>query len=345
VAPGVRPAGGILWQQGKGNMFRYTLVVLAGLCAAGPASASWADSLFDETSRDFGTVPRGPTVTHPFRVVNRTNGPVHIGDVRVSCGRCVSARPLQNVLAPGQETAILVHLDTTRFDYSKTFTVDVPFTHPQLAEVRLTLQAHSRADITLIPETLAFGKVKRGAGPTAETSLSFLGNPNWRVLEVTSDSNYVQPKVEEVRRNSGEVTYKLTATLRKDTPPGKWYTDVWLKANSDGLPRIRVPLSVDVEAPVSVTPMSVVLGEVKAGAQAERHIVIRAGAPFRITGIKGTDAQLSVRDSSQESKNVHVITVTLRPTEAGELNRTLQIQTDLQDEALIEVSAKAKVIR
>ena len=78
------PAGwGLLWQQGKGNMFRYSLVVLLGLCATAPVSASWADSLFDELSRDFGSVPRGPTLTHPFRLVNKTGGHVHIASVRV----------------------------------------------------------------------------------------------------------------------------------------------------------------------------------------------------------------------------------------------------------------------
>ena len=56
---------------------RFSLVVLLGLCTAGSASASWADALFDELSRDFGSVPRGPTLTHPFRLVNKTNQRVH----------------------------------------------------------------------------------------------------------------------------------------------------------------------------------------------------------------------------------------------------------------------------
>src|SRR6516162_2988609 len=104
AAPGGR---GSFWQQGKGNMFsRFSLVVLLGLCTAGSASASWADTLFDELSRDFGSVPRGPTLTHPFRLVNKTNQRVHIASVRVSCG-CTSAQALQTDLAPGQETAIL----------------------------------------------------------------------------------------------------------------------------------------------------------------------------------------------------------------------------------------------
>src|SRR5215212_1111310 len=78
------------FQQGRVNMFRYSFAILLGLCAAGTARASWADGLFDELSRDFGSVPRGPTLQHPFRLVNKTNQHVHIASVRVSCG-CTSA--------------------------------------------------------------------------------------------------------------------------------------------------------------------------------------------------------------------------------------------------------------
>src|ERR1700676_2092471 len=103
-------------------MLRYSLVLALGLALPGPASASnWADSMFDEVSRDFGSVPRGPTLTHPFRIVNKTSAPVHISSVRVSCG-CTSAQALQTTLAPGQETAIVIQMDTRRFVGAKNVT-------------------------------------------------------------------------------------------------------------------------------------------------------------------------------------------------------------------------------
>src|SRR5208282_3490026 len=61
------------------------LVMLVGLAQAAPA-APWADALFDNLSHDFGTVPRGPHVTHHFTVTNTTGAPLHITSVRVSCG-------------------------------------------------------------------------------------------------------------------------------------------------------------------------------------------------------------------------------------------------------------------
>src|SRR3954466_2039174 len=95
-------------------MLRYCLVLSAALLAAGSASASWADKMFDELSKDFGSVPRGPTLTHYFRVVNNTKEPVAISSVRVSCG-CTSATALKSYLKPGEETHILAQMDTNRF--------------------------------------------------------------------------------------------------------------------------------------------------------------------------------------------------------------------------------------
>jgi hypothetical protein len=300
--------------------------------------------LFDEVSRDFGSVPRGPTLTHPFRLVNKTGQRVHIASVRVSCG-CTSAQALQTDLAPGQETAILVQMDTRRFQHSKNVTIFVQFDQPHFEEVRLWVQANSRDDVTVIPESLAFGRIKRGSTSASAVNISFLGSGDWRIVGVRSDSNYVQAVVKEQRRDPGEVGYQLTASLRPDAPPGKWYTDLWLQTNNPSTPRVRVPLTVEIESPISVSPMTVVLGEVKAGTQAERRIIVRGATPFRIKGIQGTDAQLDVRESAAGSKPVHVLTVTLRPDRPGELNRVLHVLTDLQSEANIEFTAKAKVVR
>src|SRR5947209_17158475 len=118
-------------------MLRHSLVVLVGLWITLPASAApWADGMFDELSKDFGSVPRGPTLTHPFRLVNNTGRVIVIGNVRVSCG-CTSATALKNRLNPGEETAILAQMDTNRFLGTKTVTIFVRIDEPATEEVRL----------------------------------------------------------------------------------------------------------------------------------------------------------------------------------------------------------------
>jgi hypothetical protein len=326
------------------TMVRYSIVLALSLAFAGTASASnWADSMFDELSRDFGSVPRGPTLTHPFRIVNKTNAPIHISSVRVSCG-CTSVQALKTTLAPGQETAIVISMDTRRFVGSKSVTVFVQFDQPRFDEVQLAVQANSRDDVSVLPDALALGKIKRGTAASASATVSFLGNLKWEIIGATCDSNYVQTSYELVRREGGEVAYKVTATMRPDAPAGKWFTDVWLKTNNPASPKIRVPLTVEIEAALTVSPTTVGLGEVKAGKIAERKVIVRGVKAFRILSVEGTDKELAVHDSTNDSKTVHVLTVTLQPLNPGELLRTLRVLTDLKGEETIEFNASAQVI-
>ena len=313
-------------------MLRYCLVVVAGLGAAGPAlSATWADALFEEFSKDFGSVPRGPMLKHHFRVVNNTRGPVNIASVRVSCG-CVTATALKGHLEPGESTYILAHMDTTRFTGLKSVTIYVQFNQPAFEEVRLWVQANGRNDFNVTPDTLAFGQLKRGGTPSVSVLLSFYGTET-QISEVKCESNYIQPKVTEVRRQESEVTYQLTARLRGDVPVGKWYTDVWLKTNNEGMPQIRVPLTVEIESVLSISPETVALGTVKAQSESERRVIVRGVKPFKIKSILGTDDQIVVRDNTTQAKPVHVLTVKVKAGPAGsELNKTLRVLTDLDDD-------------
>jgi hypothetical protein len=325
-------------------MFRYSLVVLAGLWFVGSAGAgTWADALFDDLSKDFGSVPRGPMLTHPFHLVNKTKSTVNIVNVRVSCG-CTSARALKSTLAPGDETAILAEMDTRRFSGVKTVTIFVQFDHPSWEEVRLWVQANGRDDVSVTPDTLAFGQAKRGGNPTLTTTVTFLGNLQSQILDVHSDSNYVLTSLKELQRRDTEVSYQLTARLRSDAPVGKWYTDIWLKTNNPEMPRVRVPLTVEIESALSISPATVTLGQVKVGTETERKVIVRGVKPFKITSITGADKEIQVHDSTTESKPVHVLTVTLKSGSAGDLNRAVKVITDLPEEGEIEFQTKAQIV-
>jgi hypothetical protein len=325
-------------------MLRYSLVIVAGFWVAGTAgAANWADGLFDELSKDFGSVPRGPTLTHHFRVVNKTRQAVNISSVRVSCG-CVSASALKTFLQPGEETAIVANMDTTRFTGPKSVTVFVQFDRPNFEEVRLWVQANGRNDFTLSPDTLAFGQVKRGSSPDSSVTVTFSGHTGAKITSARAESNYVVPVVTEVRRTDFEVVYKLTSKLRGDTPVGKWYTDVWLKTDIASLPQLRVPLTVEVESPLSVSPTFLTLGEIKADSETQRRVIVRGVKPFKIQSIKGGDASVEVKPQTSESREVHVLTIKVKPDKAGLLDRTFRVTTDLKEDNEIDFKLNAAVV-
>jgi hypothetical protein len=237
-------------------------VVLLGIAGHVNAQAK-SDGMFDELSHDFGSVPRGQIVSHPFRIVNNTKEPMHISNVRVSCGVCSSAKALQTSLQPGQETAIIATMDTNRFINTKIITIYVTFDQPRREEVRLLVQANSRDDVTFTPDNIAFGKIKRGEEPVNKITITFLGSAQTKISKISSDSSYVQPTIKETQRTASETSYEITVKLRKDTPAGNWHTDIWLTTNHPAMPKLRVPVTVEVQAAISANPKSVTLGQVK----------------------------------------------------------------------------------
>ena len=311
-------------------MLRFNVVLAAGLMAAAPVSAAtWADNLFTEQGKDFGLVPRGPTLTHYFLVTNKSDKPAHIAGVRVSCG-CTTATALQQNLAPGQSTAIQALMDTRRFSGHKQVTIFVTFDQPQYDEVQLFVRAYGSDDISVSPAEFVFpGKVKLGTAPTAKVTVQFVGSQCGKFLGTEQDSGYVESSFKEIRRDASSVVYEVTASLRKDTPAGRWFTDVWLKTNQGGLPKIRIPVNVEIES-ATTAPRTITFGEIKAGESAERKISVKGAKPFRVTKVEGTDGEVTAK-TSEEAKAEQEVTITFKPSKAGTFDRKLIVVTDLSD--------------
>jgi hypothetical protein len=308
----------------------------------GPVAANWADDMFEELSWDFGAVPRGPAVTHAFRFKNTTADTLHIGNVRVSCG-CTHAVPLKTEIRPGEESAIMARMDTTRFHGHKQVTVFVTIDEPGWNEVSLVVRADGRDDVVISPESINFGRVAKGKPATASAEITVY-DPNLAVRRVRSDTSYVQPRFREVDRSSRGVTYEVTAKLEPGIPAGQWYTELMVSTNSSGT-KLRIPVNVEVEANLQVAPAVASLGRVKAGSETEKRIMIRGSQPFKITSVTGTDSQLSVQDTTPTSKTVHILTVKFKPARTGSVTKTVRVQTDLKDDSQIEFKATAEVTR
>lgn len=321
--------------------FSWTACTIVAFLAAPAAAKPWADALFEQQSHDFGAVPRGPLLTHYYRLTNKSNQPLHIAGVRVSCG-CVSANALQQDLAPGQSTAILAQMDSRRFIGAKQVTIFVTFDRPQWEEVRLSISAFGRDDLGLESDGIAFGTVTKGATSTAKTNIT-LRQPNWAITGATSDSGFVVPTVKEIRRNGYETTYELTAALRPGLPAGKWTTEITVATNSPASPTIRLPATVEVTPTLVVSPGEIQLGAVSVGSPTESKILIRGIKAFKIKEIQGIDDVLSATTAGNEARPVHVLSLKVSPTATGELSRKLKIVTDLPTEGTAEVTVKAQV--
>jgi Protein of unknown function (DUF1573) len=229
------------------TMLRHTLVLAAVLWgAAGTARAdSWADSLFDGLAHDFGTTQHGLLRTHTFTITNTTGKPIHIASARVSCG-CLSTSLTRYDIPPGETGYLVVNMDTNRFRGVWAKVVYVRFDQPESAEVRLTIQANSRDDVRLTPTSIAFGQVAPGAEPKASVNLT-IGEANLSIVNVQTESGFIQAQARPMPGEGGGASFEITAQVRGKLPAGSWYTTVWLTTNNPAVPRLSIPVTVEVK--------------------------------------------------------------------------------------------------
>jgi hypothetical protein len=322
-------------------MLRCSFILLATLVAVTPTFAgTWAEDLFDSLKKDFGPVPRGPLLEHRFTITNNTKNVVTISSIRVSCG-CVSAVVLKGQLQPGESTSLVANMDTTRFTGVRAVTVFVQFTQPVLEEVRLTVQSDMRADFTITPGSLNVGQAKKGSAPSASVTVTFHGNRDAKITKIKADSNYVLPTLTETRRDH-EVVYTVSAKMRPDTPVGRWFTDVWLETNVAGLSTIRVPLNVEIQPALTVTPPVLALGSIAANKENGGRVILRGTTPFKILAIKGQENGVRVQHEDV-SKELHVLTIQTEFAQPGPVKRKLTVVTDLKEDNEVDIHLEADI--
>ena len=127
-----------------------------------------------EPNFNFGGVRQGAKLKHTFHVINRSDVPVVLAGVRVSCD-CTAAALSERELAPGENATVSLEWDTTgrrgecRTEafvcYSRPFVTeentDSPFVLP------LSLRAIVEPDVLCTPESLDFDE---RAGETFEVT-------------------------------------------------------------------------------------------------------------------------------------------------------------------------------
>jgi len=327
-------------------MTRIAWAVMGVLVWSGAATAGPSD-LFAEKVKDFGTAPRGPVLVHYFRFTNTTKDTLTLGQPRVSCG-CTSASVSTNSVAPGDSAAVIAYMDTRRFQYAnvtKAVTIYVPFLGPTREEVNLKVQAICRDDLMMSPDTIAFGNVSKGKGAKASTKVTFTSDANWEIKKSESDGGYVNVEHKLESRTGNTVTYEILATLDKDCPVGNWTADITLSTSNSAVAKLRVPVTVNVTAPLAANPEAVQLGTLSIGNQKETRVTLQSGTPFKILEVKGADAQLGVKVESQEAKAVHVITLSAKPNLQGGFVRSVEIVTDNKEQPKIVIPVAAKVVK
>ena len=329
---------------------RFLPLALACLLQSAVAADDWPKLLFKTTSHDFGTVARGAVAEYRFQMETPYVEDVHIERIESSCG-CTKPTATKPVLKTYETGEIVATLDTRRFLGQKDATITVHFDQPYRAPFRLKVTSYIRSDVVFEPGAVQFGSVPQGQIVKKRVSVAYAGRSAWQVLEVGTDSPYLELQIAEVARgvdpttNVGKVTYDLWVALKEAAPTGYFKDLVVLKTNDPNVQTARIPLTVEglVLPSLTVNPAVIMFGVVQAGDSVSKNIVLRGQKPFKVVEVEGPDPRFRFTVPQKASDRQIIIVQFQAPDSPGKISGKIRIKTDLAGVNPMEVSVDGQV--
>jgi len=287
-------------------MIRLGAIALLSLISPVVAFADdWTDRAFPVKKHDFGTVAVAAKTQFEFPIRNPFREPMHIRDVRASCG-CTTPIVKDDYIEPGQTGTLVARFNTDTFRGRKGATLTVVIDKPVYSEVRLRVDGYIRSDMVFHPGAVEFGKIDQGEAKEVSTKVMYAGRNDWKVIEVRSNRPWLLPSIDEVKRTGGRVTYQIDVKVREDAPAGFFQDELIVMTNDRTMPRVPLRVSGEVDSALTISPQAIALGSVKPGESVRQKMILLGEKPFRVKSIEAEGWKVEV-DLSGEAKKTHIL--------------------------------------
>ncbi len=276
-----------------------------------PAPSNWVDEVFPVREHDFGAVAVASKAEFRFPVVNKLDKPMHLQSVRASCG-CTNPIIQTPTIRPGETGTILARFNTDSSRGRRNATVTVVIDEPFNAEVLLEVTGYIRRDIVIYPGQLTFDSVDAGIGTTMATKVYYAGREDWAIRDVQSPVPWLQPTLNQEKREGGSATYRIDVALAPNAPTGDFQHELILTTNDEKLQRVPLPVSGRVEQALAIAPRSIPLGDLAADDRVTQRLIVRSKNPVAIGSIVCEGWKLDYQ-LNPGKRRIHVINVTFSP--------------------------------
>ena len=320
------------------------------LTVVGQTAESWGSAMFKEKRFDFGRVAIGSDAEHRFTVTNVFQENVRLLSVRSSCG-CTDASLTTKVLKSHEAAEVVAKFNTsgqhTR-EKTATLTVDLEVLKDGKTlrdSVQLHVSGYIRPDVVLTPGVVEFGSVAEGSVVVRTVQLEYAGHNDWALVKVERTNPFIHARAEEVKRERGEIAYRITVTLKDNAPVG-YVRDALRFITNEMSPGANVPSEIVlpiqgvVTSPIHAKPSPFMVGIVPIGQNVSKSIVVRSDMPFRILDVSSEDKRFHFTFANQESP-IQIVSVlfSAKRQKPGDVFEKIVIRTNLPDQEFVTLDA------
>lgn len=216
---------------------------------------------------NFGTISNHGIAQRTMTVFNRGKAPLVISDVRSSCA-CSLGRVSEKTksIPAGGEGIIEVVIDPRRipgFHSRKTLTV---FSNdPENGSVKFDVVTNIEPELDILPEKVVFGSVPKGRPHTQSIRIRQRQQAPLEIASAVARGAVAGTPWTDVRAalrtipeiewsQPGRAEYEIEVTLPPDTPAGPLRRVIEIATNVERVPRLRLNVEANIEAPYTVSP-------------------------------------------------------------------------------------------
>jgi hypothetical protein len=338
------------------GMVRVVFVFVVLLCVSAfaftqsppTAAIPWANKFFAPENtpaqivHDFGTVPSGTLLQHTFKITNIYDVPMQVVYVRKSCS-CLEAFAPTNAIPANETAEFKITMDTSKFKGANAQTFNVTFGPSFVSTATIQVKAVSRADVQLNPGTVSFGTVSQGSSPTQSVNIKYTGRQkDWKITGAAESNGPFEVVIEEGRWFNSE--FKASIKLKSDAAPGQLSGTVQLKTNDTTSPIITIPVSANIQAPITISPAKASFGKIELGQSTTIRIMVRSAKPFKIESFHDDKIGISADVALAAAAPVQVVNVKFTPKQLGSIKAELKLKTDVAG-TLLTIPIEAEVTK
>jgi hypothetical protein len=317
------------------------------VCAAWAPSclANQFNQMFRSTSHDFGTVAKAAKTEYRFQFENPYNQPIHVRNVRTSCG-CTTPIIETETVPPGGKGSILARFNTGTHSGARAATVTVTFDKPSFGEVQLQVKGYIRTDVVFQPSEVNFGSVAQGESKSLDILVDYAGKPSWQIAGIRCDESCIRIEKQETMRQNGRIQYLMKIYLSEDAPAGPIASEIVIQTNDRNLTTVPLSLTANVMSEIAVSPNMLSLGDIAVGQTIKQVVVLKAQQPFRVLDVRSDEFQVECNAISDEARLLHTLPLVMETSGggvSGESKGTITIETDFRSKPILSLDVIYRV--
>jgi hypothetical protein len=270
---------------------------------------------FDHRNHNFGDVIRGEILSWQVNFENTGKKDVRIQGVYSGCGCTAVELEKDKIYRPGQKGSILVKFDTTNFIGKVSKQVIVISNEKRRSQTNLNVKANIREEFAIKPVLLDFGLVDSKNDEVRKFEISPVGKFQLDVKDFEFNSDLFELESEK-KGNSWHVSLKL----RKGVGSGFIKETVYVETNSEVLPKVKIPVRVEVENLIEYSPSYLEFGVIDKKKSKSKSISLTSPEAF---SLKPSSIDLII--NNQVVKNADEIII-ISPSEGESKKKKIEIK-------------------